>query len=222
MILFSQPFVLERHMLEPLLAALPSAAPTLYPSGARIAHEPTIGRIIPDVVLADPFPAQDVFARVRLTFLHCHALAMAHGVNGVSCERMRSELHVPMSAARRVLNDLTRRDFLVQSHGSYFVANSVMLSNARLVAIEIKMKRWREALNQALSYRAFADQAVVVLDGNQVKATGEVLNAFHTAGVGLILQYGSIISEVLPAPTVRVMSPERVWAFTKIAKFTHR
>jgi hypothetical protein len=222
MILFSQPFTLERDMLEPLLAALPSVGSGLVSAGTRIVREPTIGRVIPDVLLAEAFSGYAHLARARLTFIHCHALSMAHDPIGVSVERMRSELYVPQSVAVRVIDDLVRREFVVSEQGAFFAAETVALDTARMVAIEVKMRRWRQALAQARTYLAFADQSHVVLDGNQVSVDAEMDGAFRDAKIGLLLQYGSITVEEIPAPIMPVMSPERVWAFTKVARAAQR
>ena len=218
MILFSHPFSLERDMLAPLLAALPSAAPDLFPANARVVREPSIGRIIPDLLFARSFATHSLYARTRLTFLHCHALAMAHDEQGASSGRMCSELYVPEETGERALKYLAKRGFIAAEQGAYFTVESASLSQSRIVAVEVKMRRWREALAQATAYLSFADESLVVMDGNQVRLDSEIAEAFHSAGVGLILLYGRVAIQEISARAIPVMSPERVWALTKLAK----
>jgi hypothetical protein len=186
-----------------------------------VVHEPSIGRVIPDLIIADTSAKYPLFARTRLTFLHCHALAMAHSPQGVSIDRMRKELYVSERSATSVLSDLVRRDFIIPASDTHFISQAASLHDLSMAAVEVKMRRWREALNQAQSYLRFADKSLVVLDGNQVKVDSNISEAFKSAGVGLLLQYGRVTVEEVPAPIAAVMSAERIWAFTKLARSSH-
>ena len=54
-------------------------------------------------------------------------------------------------------------------------------------AVELKLRRWREALDQAINYLKFADRAYVVLDGDQIARDEEMIKAFRAYGVGLLM-----------------------------------
>jgi hypothetical protein len=54
-------------------------------------------------------------------------------------------------------------------------------------------------LEQAAAYRTFADQAYVVLDGNQVKLTATMKAAFVSRGIGLFMQYGKKLERKIVA-----------------------
>ena len=86
-----------------------------------------------------------------------------------------------------------------------------------IVAVEAKMTRWVDAVRQAATYLSFADRALVVLDGNQVVTTDALLDAVHRAGVGLVLQHGRELREVVPAPQhTPPLTADRVLAVTKL------
>ncbi|MGH9715475.1 MAG: hypothetical protein ACRD4R_01910 [Candidatus Acidiferrales bacterium] len=92
-----------------------------------------------------------------------------------------------------------------------------VLGAARLIAIEMKLKRWREALDQAIAYRSFADEVHVVMDGAQVRISDSARDAFVSSGVGLILHCDSGFLREVPA--CRVMpapSVDRLFALTKL------
>jgi len=57
---------------------------------------------------------------------------------------------------------------------------------ARIIALEAKLARWRDALKQARAYRRFADQSYVVLPERAMAAALEAKEEFRCAGVGLL------------------------------------
>jgi hypothetical protein len=56
----------------------------------------------------------------------------------------------------------------------------------RVVAIEAKLLKWREALVQAIAYRQYADEAYVALPESHSQAALDGLDRFRKAGVGLL------------------------------------
>ena len=84
--------------------------------------------------------------------------------------------------------------------------------------MELKLKRWREACEQAASYLSFADRAYAVLDGNQIKINDRIVSTFRDAGVGLVLQCGCDFQIAVEANTGRMMTPNRVLAAQKLAR----
>jgi hypothetical protein len=57
-----------------------------------------------------------------------------------------------------------------------------------VIAVEAKLSRWNEALDQAVSYRAFADRSLVAMDADRIdEASPRMTEAFNRAGIGLVV-----------------------------------
>jgi hypothetical protein len=93
----------------------------------------------------------------------------------------------------------------------------VSLSSVSLLAVEFKLKRWREALRQAAQYREFADDSYVILDSSKVETTQTMLSEFRSAGVGLILQRNDNQFKVaLASKTCRPASAARIHTLQRL------
>jgi hypothetical protein len=93
------------------------------------------------------------------------------------------------------------------------------------VAVELKLRDWRRALDQAARYRAFADRTFVVLDERQGVGAGRHAEIFRFNGIGLatLSPWGSV--NVVAAPrrrrpfdvVGRFVAGERLW----LASYRH-
>jgi predicted transcriptional regulator len=214
----SGPFRLESEMF----TALPSAWLSVLgiPSSAIVSvlREPTIVGVIPDVLIS-LWGEADVHTPKRPhSYLEAYLLALIEQRAGLSQAEILSDLHLTESAAARALHRLVASGSVLQDReGHYQIREEAKTSKASVIAVEVKMRRWREALEQARSYMKFADQAFVLLDGNQVQVSESVADAFREAGVGLLLQYGGVLHLEIPASSVSSFSADRVQAIQKLA-----
>lgn len=93
------------------------------------------------------------------------------------------------SEVERMLDSLSSRG-LVVFEGADSCSASPLLQQHHwsVLAIEAKLSKWTRALEQALSYRDFADRVLVALDATQLPAdSARILTEFRRAGVGLCL-----------------------------------
>lgn len=65
-----------------------------------------------------------------------------------------------------------------------------------IVAIEAKLTRWLDALEQALAYRQFADRVYVALPADCVSPALRARQRFLSAGIGLLSVNGAIRCEI--------------------------
>jgi hypothetical protein len=239
MILPATPFDLERHMLAPLAEGLPHLLGLGDGRTVRILREPTMGLIIPDLLVGSwrPDLAPRAYAATTLIDAHVRALIERDGV--VTPDAIRARLYLSPNAAAAAEGRLVRhglisrcdtsaRDTSATCEGgvrhltgkenvAWTLTPGAETSGLDIVAIEAKLSRWREAVAQARSYLTFADRAFVVLDGNRVTASAALLGAVTAAGVGLVLQHGRILRLIVPAPVQPPpLTPERVLAVTKL------
>jgi len=212
-------FRFECEMVKPLVSLLSTVFDLHEGQRARLLREQTIGSVIPDLLLGiwsgelPRYEGLNTISRHILAWLSAQRIANSE-------EQLREDLLLSQHAADCAVSTLTRvgaiskRDsgeveLRPQFDGSCLV---------RLIAIEMKLKRWREALAQAIEYRKFADEAYVVLDENQVRINNELRDAFLANGIGLFLQSnGAVKREITAEPMTPAVSVERLFAVGKLA-----
>lgn len=212
------PFRLERDMFAPLLSKIPE----LFGGRGeklRVLREPIIADVIPDVLIGTW--DGDLPYRKTLTNVARHILAWLQGSHEalVAQERVEEELFLTKLAASRALQQLTKAGaVVVHDSGELQLVQHFRAPAVALIAIELKMTRWREALAQAQTYLRFADEAYVVLDGRQVEITKAIREEFELSDVGLLIQQGDAVTSCLPAlQNARHPSADRLLALQKLA-----
>lgn len=214
-------FRFEREMLEPLLANLPAVLGLGAASSAgdlTIIQTPAVGNVIPDLLIGRwrDLPSGQLAA---ITFVEAAALSFIESVGSSSVSQFSDRFHLTADAANRTLQKLTTRTFLrVTREGQYYLEANADPRSCELTAVEVKLSRWRDALDQATDYLRFADFSYVVLDGQRFVVRPEVLNEFHSNGVGLLLQYGQVLHMIVTAKAHRAASADRFVALKHLTK----
>jgi hypothetical protein len=225
MILPVTPFRLERHMLTPLADGLPSLLGFGGDWTVRILREPTMGLIIPDLLLGAWRPDRTPRAYPATTWIDAHVRALIEREGVVTPEALRERLHLSPNAAAASEARLLRHGLITRCHGvtdaadaqAWTLAPGAQTTELEIVAVEAKLSRWQDAVAQAASYLTFADRAYVVVDGNRVRLTPALLAVVDAARVGLVLQHGRVLRHVASAPVQPPpRTPERVLAVTKL------
>ena len=213
------PFRLECEMVRPLVANLPRVF-YLHPGQrACLLREQSVGSVVPDLIFGiwsgelPPCGGLNSISRHVLAWLSTQKVASSE-------EQLCDDLLLSRHAANSAVSTLERVGALSKrDSGEVELCPEFDISGSvRLIAIEMKLKKWREALAQAIEYRNFADEAYVVLDGNQVRMNSEVRNAFVANGIGLFLQRGRGLKRVITAESITpAPSVDRLFAVTKLA-----
>ena len=136
-------------------------------------------------------------------------------------ERKYKDL-VPKDALLRELDVLESRNFArTTRHGHYQKFNGWMPLHQRLVAVELKLSRVAEALQQAVNHYAFADESYVALPMSVADTTMRSISRikkFEQAGVGILGVTADHCELKLPAqakaPTgcpFQIHAAERFW-----------
>lgn len=221
MILPIEPYQLEREMLEPLVRSLPTALGCAPGAPLTAIVETPIANVIPDVLLG--VWNYDPGARVRkFGFLERHVLAAVESAEVADTRSIARILHVSDKEAKGCIQKLVRAGALIETPCDRIsIGNSARADRVEIIAVEAKMRRWRDAVAQASAYRQFSDRAFVCLDGNQISLTAAMKNAFHDKGVGLLLQHRFVLRQVIPATRARSLTAERVRAADKLAAGEH-
>lgn len=211
----TQPFKLEREMVPIACEWLPAAI-GLGPEWCSLTA-PMIGNVIPDILFGrfDPTEVQ----APAFTYIEASVLSLVHNEPEFAPNDVLSRILLPDVTAARTFRALERKGALKRTTtGTFRVCEDLVAVQMEIVAVELKLKRWREACAQAVSYLSFADRAYVVVDGNQIKLNEAILCVFRNAGIGLVLQFGHNFELVLNSNIQHIMTANRVIAAQKLAK----
>jgi len=187
---------------------------------ASLLREPLVGSVIPDVVFGIWTGELPRWGPLNSVSRHILAWLLVKKVAG-SEESLCADLFLSrhaaasgVSALQRIGAVATRDSGEIELRPDFRFSESI-----RLVAVEMKLRRWKEALSQAAEYRRFADESYVVMDGNQVQVSDESRAEFTRNGVGLILQSMDEIRFEIPAElTVPPPSVDRLFLWEKLAR----
>lgn len=216
MVVCAQPFRLERQMLRPLVRALPTVLGLAQGTRLAVLQRPVVGAVIPDLLLGT-WCDTSRRRRFSATHIQTHVLALIEKSGPQSLVEIARALWLNPSIAETAVEDLLRKKAITRDEsGHLWLCNGVRSTEVEITAIEAKMKRWRKALEQAISYQTFADRSYVVLDGNQARVTTQMLEMFATSGVGLLLQFGFAVREVIAAPSSAQVTGDRYRALDRL------
>ena len=86
-----------------------------------------------------------------------------------------------------------------------------------IVAVEAKLTRWREAIEQAHAYLAFANRAFVALPTSIIERESRITAACHAAELGLLAVSSEGVAVVSSGGFHEPRSGSWVWAASRLA-----
>lgn len=178
--------------------------------------EPTVGNVIPDLLIGEWGEELRPLKR-NFTFIEARILALLEQRDELMESEILQILHLSPPAAARAFKRIEQSGLLILTHDGKMSVDAGRFTRALFVtAIELKLRRWREALDQAVSYLKFADRAYVVLDGDQIARDEGMVAAFGASRVGLFMLRAGELTEVVGARAQPCVSPQRVQAVQKL------
>jgi len=201
-------FVSLSELLPEKIASLPD----------RLVHlrEPTVGNVIPDLLFGEWTDDLRPLKR-NFTLVEARILALLEQRDELLESEISQILHLSVPAAARAFKRIQGSGLVLQTRNGKISLDAGCFTKAFfLTAVELKLRRWREALDQAINYLRFADRAYVVLDGDQIARDEEMIKAFRESRVGLFMLRGGGLTEVVVARAQSCISPQRVQAVQKL------
>lgn len=184
--------------------------------------EPTIGNVIPDMVLCTFTRDFDPRNWKTITALEGALVAAIEMLGGCTYKELLQTVFITEQRASNALGRLEKIGSIEQTVGGrYSVSRNASSDAVEIVAVEFKLRKWAEALEQAFQYRRFADRSYVILDGTQVRAEDKIIQEFRAKGVGLLLQFGRKLSRLCDPEVRRPCSAARLIIATKAAQEAH-
>lgn len=206
-------------MAQPLARLLPHLLCVEPHVPWRKLREPMVESVIPDILVAiGPGARKKPFRSTgRPSYVQSAILAAIESAGGITTSELAAQLFVGKPTLVRQLSEMQRRRWIADTGGLWRTVSRFRSDDVSLVAIELKLKLWRQALQQAVSYQRFAERSIVVLDGNQRKYSDREVDLFAEAGVGLWLLYGRAAIPVVAPVCVRPFRTTRYLAATFFA-----
>jgi hypothetical protein len=205
-------------MLGPLASVIPRLVETPPEHTIRVLKEPTLGKVIPDLLVGIWRADQPPAAYARCTWIDASVRALLERVGPLCQDQLTQRLNLSEKSARTALDRLCSAGIVFQQDDSFEIHIGAATRCVEIVSFEAKLTAWRHAIQQAESYRQFSNRAYVVLDGNRVAQTEAVFEAARNAQVGLLFQHRRIVRLVLEAPRRDPgLSAIRMVTLTKLA-----
>jgi hypothetical protein len=119
------------------------------------------------------------------------------------------------------LKALERLGIVRQStEGVFALRRGALPRAAHVIAVEGKLRRWREAIAQATCYLAFANQAYVALPKQIIEKNDSLHSAAISARVGLLAVSPGGVEIMRPAPRQRIQTADWVWLISRTVPFS--
>lgn len=217
----SGPFRFERDMFVSLCELLPEKI-TSTPGRSVHLREPTVGNVIPDLLFGEWTEELRPLKR-NFTLIEARILALLEERDELLESEISQMLHLSAPAAARAFRRIQDSGLIVPTRDGKISLDAGCFTRALFItAVELKLRRWREALDQAVNYLKFANRAYVVLDGDQIGRDDGMISAFRESGVGLFMLRAGGLTQVVDARVQSCISPQRVQAVQKICiRLTH-
>jgi hypothetical protein len=184
----------------------------------RSAAQKPVGAIIPDfIVLHAPSEAVHRVAG-DLTFFEANVVAALLSGGPAKQAAIARQLYSRTDVVEQSLAVLCRRGVVVQQRsGAFAVSPGTPFRSMNVVAVEAKLRRWREALDQAISYQQFANAAYVALPSDGVRdGDSALIKSARQHGVGILSVAKERVKRVLVARHRPVKTPDFVWIASRL------
>lgn len=181
---------------------------------SQIATEVAVGRSIADIVLlfgdhveSLPPAALSVSESIALAALRLH------GEPEFPIEQLRKSYHLRASDLRRLINWN-----IITIIGDVVIFPPTRWNEFRIVAIEAKLHRWRQAVDQAAAYQRYADESYVLLPSDLAPPAIRFPEYFHNAGVGLIVVEDDHVEVVFKPRRCTAHRWQREWVLSRLTE----
>lgn len=210
-------FALERHLAVILEREFPRMCTTSGPVHSIVPRLP-VGLIVPDLVIVVKASRRGAARFRKLTLFECAVLCVViEGRHPSTASEIADRLLSRQSAVDRAVAGLARQRLIrITKDKAIRPVSRKVFSGYKIIAVEAKLSRWKEAIDQARSYLVFADQSFVALPETLTSRNQHVRQACREAGVGLLAVNASGVRIVSRRRAVRPVTPTRLWVLSSV------
>lgn len=166
-------------------------------------REVPVGDCIPDLVLInfDEDPSSVLWPR-KWNFRHSYVVWLLRNHDKLNVSEIAAHFYASVDKISPILHDLRLNDIIEEDENGFIrLSNKVGKISTQVIAIEAKLKNWREALVQAVKYKGFANIAFVAMDASAAPRSDTILNKFRDNEVGICAVSSGAIEWLVYPPT---------------------
>lgn len=190
----------EFDMVSKYIQHLVSKYSQLKNKKAAIFLEPQLDTGYPDIVIAEFFSLPDDCWRNVRNNLTCTDLKILYYIQvkrGGTIAEISNTLGFPISVVEKSTKHLDEARLIYLSKSKKSVRNVQLKSYCRihkLIAIEAKIDKWKEAIRQANNNIWFATESYILM--NKESCSPTIIETCKSNGIGIILVNGKIRTEL--------------------------
>jgi len=117
---------------------------------------------------------------------------------------------------RPIVNDLVKAGIIIEADNNYRLSKYFASIKSEIFAYEAKLKKWNEALTQAIRYAKFADKVIVVMDPDGLPKSKSAISKFSNNKVGLCTIAPSGFSWVVEPQSNENLGYEKEYLVTSV------
>ncbi len=189
-------FKTEKHLSKVIKKVLREKPTILFDKANShetfMAEEMSLGHGVADLVISFH---KKVNKRTKALSLHdINILGVVQRRNRVSIAEIAASTRTPSDKIKKSI-DILAQQKLIQVDAEWISLHRQYVNYQKeTIAIEVKLKNWRRALEQAYRYRSFAYNAYVFLDEKHICPALRNINQFTQYNIGLasVSKFGAI------------------------------
>lgn len=184
-----------------------------------------VGTIIPDLLLVTVENGCRHQSRRLLQMTHFDCVVLADLLNvGPSHRRaVTSRIYAQPATLDKSLNRLLRWRLVVRKpDGTFAGRRRVLPSGLRVISVEAKLRRWKDALGQAKRYLNFSNSSFVALPESLIHKNWKIEATCATEGIGLIGVTPNRAKLIRPATWQKPLTADWLWIVGRTVGFTDR
>jgi hypothetical protein len=181
--------------------------------------EVRVGTVIPDqLVLRIPKRRATASHVRRLTLFESSILAALDDDCARRPSTVASRLFTRKERVEHVLGRLARTDLVERSaSGGYTLSTRRLPTHIDIIAVEAKLSRWREAVEQARQYSRFANEVYVALPVSTIESSFlPCLEHCKMFGLGLLAVTPKGTERLVKASRLDPRTPEWFWLMSRL------
>jgi hypothetical protein len=187
----------------------------------QIHREVTVRQRIADLILVHASSEPDS-KPARVTYFEAAILSFLLGRGSTTVQVIADALYSSAPSIESRAARLARLGLVELSDHQVRATGRHLPGDVGIVAIEAKLTRWREAVEQASSYRVFANQSYIAMPRDVFARSGGICATCREAGVGaLSVEARGAVSVVIVAPEITPHSPEWVRLLSSFVGVAH-
>ncbi len=192
----ADPMSAEAALVDLALPSLVSVLPIKAP--ACVLQEVRTGRVIADILIARP-SASGLIPPRSLSVHESAILSALRRFGSMRIDLLERRTGLPHKSLRGTAELLSDWKLVRRKPGGLVVPNTAWVTRPRLIAIEAKIRRWRDALSQAVEYTRFANKSYVLLPELSAEVAMRERILFENWGIGLLVYGESGLRMIFPA-----------------------